>query len=156
MTPAQKTALFVAVTAVTLAAMFLAPPVAQPPSFHHFADGRSLWGIPNFGNVMSNLPFVMIGTYGILMVAGAPVAWAIRSIYLVLFAAVILTGLGSAYYHWHPNDDTLVRDRIPMTVVFMSFLAATLAELVSKPLGVQLLIPLVALGISSVLWWHFT
>ena len=85
-----------AVTAVTMAAVFLAPPIAQPLTFHHFADDRPLWGIPNFGNVCSNLPFVLIGVYGIWLVATAPVSWAIRSIYLVLFAGVVLTGLGLA------------------------------------------------------------
>ena len=156
MTPAQKKGLFMAVSAVTLAAVFLLPPVAQAISFHHFADDRPLWGIPNFGNVFSNLPFVLIGTYGIFLVVAAPAPWAMRWIYLVLFAGVMLTGLGSAYYHWHPDNDTLVWDRIPMTIVFMSFLSATLAELVSRPLGMRLLVPLVALGVGSVLWWHYT
>lgn len=149
MTPAVKSGLLIAVTAITLVAIFLAPPIAQPLSFHHFADTRSLWGIPNFGNVMSNVPFVVIGVYGIWLVAAAPAPRSIRSIYLVLFAGVVLTGLGSAHYHWHPDNDTLVWDRIPMTIVFMSFLAATLAELVNRPLGVRLLVPLVALGITS-------
>lgn len=156
MTPVQKNGLFITVTAASLAAVFLVPPMAQALSFHHFADDRSLWGIPNFGNVCSNLPFVLIGTYGIWMVAATPVSWSIRSMYLVLFAGVVLTGLGSAHYHWYPNNDTLVWDRIPMTIVFMSFLAATLAELVNKRLGARLLVPLVALGIGSVLWWHYT
>jgi hypothetical protein len=156
MTSAQKSRLFIAVTAITLVAVFLAPPIAQPLSFHHFADSRALWGMPNFGNVVSNVPFVVIGIYGILMILGAPVPWSIRSIYLVLFAGVVLTGLGSAYYHWHPDNDTLVWDRIPMTIVFMSFLSATLAELVSRRLGVRVLLPLVAVGIGSVLWWHYT
>jgi hypothetical protein len=156
MTSPQKSGLFIAVTAITLVAVFLAPPIAQPLSFHHFADSRALWGMPNFGNVVSNVPFVVIGIYGILMILGAPVPWSIRSIYLVLFAGVVLTGLGSAYYHWHPDNDTLVWDRIPMTIVFMSFLSATLAELVSRRLGVRVLLTLVAVGIGSVLWWYYT
>lgn len=156
MTPARKSWLFIAVAVITLVAVFLAPPIAQPLSFHHFADSRPLWGIPNFGNVMSNVPFVVIGAYGILMVARARVSWGIRSIYLLLFIGVVLTGLGSAHYHWHPDNDTLVWDRIPMTIVFMSFLSATVAELVSRPVGVRLLLPLVALGVGSVLWWHYT
>jgi hypothetical protein len=90
------------------------------------------------------------------MVAGAPVSGTIRSIYLVLFAGVVLAGLGSAYYHSHPDNDTLVWDRMPMTIVFMSFLCATMAELASWRLGVRLLVPLVALGMGSVLWWHYT
>jgi hypothetical protein len=152
----QKYGLLLGGTFVTLAAIFLVPPIPQILSFHHFADDRSLWGIPNFGNVMSNVPFVVIGCYGMGLVMSAPISWTIRLIYLLLFIGVALTGLGSAHYHWHPDNDTLVWDRIPMTIVFMSFLAATLAELVSRPLGLRLLVPLVAVGVGSVLWWHYT
>lgn len=145
-----------AITLVTLVITLLSSRIPQELSFHHFADDRSLWGIPNFGNVMSNLPFLVIGIYGLAKVAQSSAPMAIRSIYGLLFVGVILTGLGSAYYHWHPDNDTLVWDRSPMTIVFMSFLAATIAELVSRQLGIRLLLPLVAIGVGSVLWWHYT
>jgi hypothetical protein len=156
MLPNQKGTLLWVISLFTLIALFWVPPIAQPLSFHHFADTRQLWRIPNFGNVVSNLPFLIIGFYGLILVARSPVPNAIRSIYLFLFFGVLLTGVGSAYYHWHPDNDTLVWDRIPMTIVFMSFLSATVAELVSRRLGIRLLVPLVAVGIGSVLWWHYT
>jgi hypothetical protein len=130
--------------------------MAQDPTFHNFADIRSLWTIPNFANVVSNLPFLIIGSCGLAIVSKATVPSGIRWTYWILFAGVVLTGLGSAFYHLHPNNDTLVWDRIPMTIVFMSFLAATVAELASQRVGVRLLLPLVIIGISSVLWWHYT
>lgn len=154
--PSKKLNLLIAITLVSVIAIFLPAPIPQPSAFHHFADDRSLWGIPNFGNVMSNLPFVLIGLYGLGMVVKAPVPATIRLMYGLLFAGVILTGLGSAHYHWHPDNDTLVWDRMPMTIVFMSFLSATVAELVDPRLGVRLLLPLVAVGVGSVLWWHYT
>lgn len=77
-------------------------------------------------------------------------------IYGVLFAGILLTGLGSAYYHYNPNNDSLIYDRIPMTIVFMSLLSATIAELIDTRLGTRLLSLLVAIGVSSVLWWHYT
>jgi hypothetical protein len=156
MTRNQKYWLLGLLTLVTLAALFLLPPVAQSLSFHHFADDRSLWGIPNFGNVASNLPFLVIAIIGLVTVVRATVPSAIRLTYTLLFVGVLLTGLGSAYYHWNPNNDTLVWDRIPMTIVFMSLLAATVAELVSRRLGVGLLLPLVAVGVGSVIWWHYS
>jgi hypothetical protein len=152
----QKRMLLSVITVCTLIPVFLAAPIAQSPSFHLFADNRWLWGIPNFGNVVSNLPFLTIGFYGLVIVMRAAVPGAIRWTYLLLFLGVVLTGLGSAYYHWHPDNNTLVWDRIPMTIVFMSFLSATVAELISRPLGVRLLLPLVAVGVGSVLWWHYT
>ena len=156
MRPIQKSALLLTITLFTLIAVLLLPPVPQSLAFHHFADTRPLWGIPNFGNVVSNLPFLVIGIYGLSPVARSPVPAAIRYIYRLLFVGVVLTGLGSAHYHWHPDNDTLVWDRIPMTIVFMSFLSATVAELVSRRLGIRLLVPLVAVGVGSVLWWHYT
>jgi len=156
MTARQKTILLLAFTLISLVVPFLLPPVAQSLSFHHFADTRPLWGIPNFGNVISNLPFLVIGTYGLIMVLRAPVPASIRWTYVLLFVGVILTGVGSAFYHQHPDNDTLVGDRIGMTIVFMSFLSATVAELVSRPVGVRLLWRLLAVGIGSVLWWHYT
>jgi hypothetical protein len=106
----KKGNLILTISLLTLAAIFLMPPITQSTSFHHFADTRSLWGIPNFGNVASNLPFLIIGCYGVVLEALSSVPGAIRATYLVLFLGVLLTGLGSAYYHWHPDNDTLVWD----------------------------------------------
>ncbi len=152
----RKSWLLALVTLITLVAVFFAPPIGQALSFHHFADGRPLWGIPNFGNVASNLPFLIVAVFGLVTVLKAVVTPAIRVTYIFLFLGVLMTGLGSAYYHWNPNNDTLVWDRIPMTIVFMSLLAATVTELVNRRLGVGLLLPLVAVGVGSVLWWHYT
>ncbi len=156
MTHSRKIWLLILLTLTTLVAIFLAPPIPQALSFHHFADDRALWGIPNFGNVTSNLPFLIVAIIGLVRVMKTTAPPAIRATYALLFVGVLLTGLGSAHYHWNPNNDTLVWDRIPMTIVFMSLLAATVAELISRPLGIRLLLPLVALGVGSVLWWHYT
>src|SRR5260370_31480899 len=113
---------------ITVSAIFLfLPPVHQDLSYHTFADQRTLWGIPNFFNVASNLPFLVIGLLGIWFIGVQtrnsqtvldPVE---RWPYLVLFAGVSLTALGSGYFHWAPNNDRLVWDRLPMAVRFMAF-----------------------------------
>ncbi|MFM7989159.1 MAG: hypothetical protein ACKPKO_58580, partial [Candidatus Fonsibacter sp.] len=41
----------------------------------------------------------------------------------LFFIAIILTGLGSSYYHLSPNDLTLVFDRLAMSLVFAVVLA---------------------------------
>jgi len=151
-----KSLILLAITGVSLILIFWIPPVRQDLAFHNFADARSLIGIPNAGNILSNIPFLVIGVYGIVVVLGSSQPFSIRVIYTMLFIGVILTGFGSAYYHWHPDNDRLVCDRMPMTIVFMSFLSAIIAEVVSRPVGVRLLLPLVALGIASVLWWRYT
>ena len=42
------------------------PPLLQNQDYHQFADQRELFGIPNFWNVVSNLPFIAIGAAGLL------------------------------------------------------------------------------------------
>jgi hypothetical protein len=155
MKPTSKAILIVGLSVVAVVVVLFLPAVPQDPAFHSFADQRTLWGIPNFANVASNLPFLVIGVIGLSRVARAGVP-AMGWIYGVLFVGVLLTGLGSAYYHWHPDNDRLVWDRIPMTIVFMSLLAATFAELLDRQLGFGLLFPLVGVGVGSVLYWHWT
>ncbi len=69
---------------------------------------------------------------------------------------IFMTGIGSAYYHWSPDNDTLVWDRLPMTIVFMSLLSLTIMARIDFKLGFWLLIPLIIFGIFSVLYWHWT
>jgi len=123
-------------------------------SYHLFADQRTISGIPNFANVLSNIPFLFIGMYGLFLLRKSPAP--INHIYTVLFSGIFLTGLGSAYYHYAPDNNSLVFDRIPMTLVFMAFLSATIAAWVDFKTGIRLLIPLLVLGVASVLWWHYT
>ena len=44
-------------------------PIPQDPAYHNFTDRRSLLGIPNFGNVASNLPFIGIGALGLILLS---------------------------------------------------------------------------------------
>jgi hypothetical protein len=76
--------------------------------------------------------------------------------YWVFFAGVALTSAGSAYYHLAPDEARLVWDRLPMTVAFMSLLAAMVSERISVRTGNLLLVPLVALGIASVAYWRWS
>jgi hypothetical protein len=74
----------------------------------------------------------------------------------VFFGSVALTSAGSAYYHLAPDDARLVWDRLPMTVAFMSLVAAIVAERISARAGSLLLAPLVILGIASVAYWRWS
>jgi hypothetical protein len=44
------------------------PPMPQPLAYHDMADQRSLLGIPNALNVLSNLPFAIVGVLGLATV----------------------------------------------------------------------------------------
>ena len=67
---------------------------------------------------------------------------------------LILTAFGSGYYHLAPDNARLVWDRIPMTIVFMSFVAALIAERINLRLGLGLWPFLLVVGIYSVFQWH--
>lgn len=134
---------------VTLLALLPLPPLLQDQDYHQFADQRTLFGIPNFWNVVSNLPFIAAGAAGLLRLRR-------DSITFVLFFGIFLTGFGSSYYHWNPTDQTLFWDRLPMTLSFAAVLAAVVEERVDERAGRILLRPLLAIGIFSLLLWRWT
>ena len=80
----------------------------QEEAYHQFADRRSWLGIPNFANVVSNLPFLLVGVAGLRALArGDHPSTAFgdrweRRAFALLFAAVALVAFGSGYYHAHP------------------------------------------------------
>jgi hypothetical protein len=144
----------------TIGAVFLfVPAIPQDPLYHEFSDARRLFGIANFWNVASNLPFLVIGASGLayvyrysaqVCVAGLEIAYA------VFFAGVLLTAFGSSYYHLAPGNETLVWDRLPMTIGFSGLITIIVGEFVSVRAASRLLIPLLVLGFGSVEYWAWT
>jgi len=133
----------------SLAGLLLLPPIPQDQSYHQFADQRAILGIPNFWNVVSNLPFLAVGAAGLWRFRDDPAT-------IVLFLGIFLTGIGSSYYHWDPNDRTLFWDRLPMTLAFAAILALVVAERVNARAGAILLWPALAIGLFSLLLWLWT
>ncbi|MCB8919999.1 MAG: alkaline phytoceramidase [Ardenticatenaceae bacterium] len=164
MLPRQRLNLLLALTLPVLILTFVEPPIAQDPSYHHFADQRLIWNIPNFFNVTSNLPFLIFGGMGLFFL------WRLRRTggwptfaelveerpYLIFFIGVAITSFGSAYYHLDPNNTHLVWDRLPMTFGFMSIFAAVIMERIDRDAGLRLLWPMVIVGIGSVVYWYWS
>jgi hypothetical protein len=148
-----------AVLATVLVAA-ISPPIPQDLAYHAFADRRSWLGIPNAGDVLSNVPFAIIGLLGLAATfsrrAGAFVDPWERWPYAVLFAGVALTSLGSGYYHLAPDNARLVWDRLPIAVGFMGLLTALLAERVSVAIARWLFVPLLVVGAAGVLYWYWS
>ena len=134
---------------VTLVGLLPLPPILQNPDYHQFADQRTLFGIPNFWNVVSNFPFIAVGAVGLLRLRRDLITF-------VLFMGIFLTGFGSSYYHLNPTNETLFWDRLPMTLCFAAILAAVVEERVDARAGKVLLRPLLAIGIFSLLLWRWT
>lgn len=130
------------------------PSFGQELAYHQFVDVRSYFGIPRELDVLSNLPFLLIGVVGFWQCRQLPaLSW--RLPWQVFFAGVALVGIGSAYYHWAPDNERLVWDRIPMTVGFMGLVTALLAEQVSERAARWLLWPAVLIGVASVGYWFW-
>lgn len=130
-------------------------PIAQDPAYHAFADQRAFFDIPRFLDVVTNLPFLVVGIAGLLTTLRGGRSRACRS-WAVFFAGVALVAAGSAVYHADPNDRTLLWDRLPMTIGFMAVLTAVLSEHVHEKIETYALLPAVLTGMASVLWWSWT
>jgi len=139
----------------------LLPRVPQPSAYHNFADHRGWLGIPNFGDVTSNAGFAIVGIMGLVALQRrwSPIRFLDQREkwpYLIIFFGLLLTAVGSSYYHLAPDNARLVWDRLPMTIVFMSLVAALVAERISVRAGLTLLPFLLAIGVASVFQWRWS
>lgn len=156
--------MLILLTAIMVPICWILPRIPQPLTYHQFADRRSFLGISNFGDVVSNLPFALIGIWGLAFLlrsrfsknAGVFLDERERWPYLFAFAGLLLTAFGSSYYHLAPDNARLLWDRLPMTITFMSIVAAVIAERISVRLGIRLLPILLFIGLASVFQWEWS
>jgi hypothetical protein len=157
--PDWRTWLLVGSAAVFASAAALMPAQPQPAWYHAFADCRTFWAVPNFFNVLSNLPFLAAGGMGLALLWRGRGEFADpreQMPYLVFFLGALLTSAGSAYYHLAPDNGRLVWDRLPMTLGFAGLVSAAITERVQPRAGLRLLWPLLAVGAGTVLFWYAT
>jgi len=146
-------------TVLTTFVVILAPPVSQDQGYHNFADQRYILGIPHFWNVITNFPFLVVGITGFFKIQKPDLTGVVPGLfkaYLIFFLGLVLTGLGSGYYHLDPSNSTLVGDRMAITITFMSFFVLIFGESISIKTASNLLVPLLFLGLSSVVYWNIT
>lgn len=136
-----------------IVATFIAPPIAQDAAYHQFSDQVTVLGIPNFWNVVSNVPFLIVGALGLVRLQAIVSTSKIQ--YLLFFLGVALVSIGSGYYHLHPSNSSLVFDRLPMTIAFMALFSIVISEFINDKLGLQLLLPLIIIGQLSIVYWLF-
>ena len=150
------------VAGATLAAVFAHR--LRAPAYNVFADQVTCLGIPNFTNVASNLAFVLVGVWGLAWF------WTERSrllgtrfrtrtelgLYASFFAAAVLVGLGSAYYHYVPTNATLFWDRCPMTLAVAALTGAFIAERVDGRAGVAVGLALAIFLPGTLVYWRMS
>lgn len=156
---AKRTGAIALLTAACFVAAFLLPAVPQPLDYHDFADHRDYFGVANALDTLSNLAFLLAGIAGLWVTARPRTAFAHASEripYAVFFAGVLLTALGSGYYHLAPDNERLFWDRLPMTIAFMALVAAQVGDRIDARAGRWLLVPALLVGAASVLYWRAT
>lgn len=159
MRPTRAEVLLLAGIGLLLALAWWAPPVAQPPAFHAYAEQRTLWGIPHALDVLSNLPFALaaaIGLWRLQRVPPAALPAGQRGCARLFFWGLLLTAAGSAWYHLQPNDPGLAADRLGMAVAFAGLLGLVAASAVSDRAGRILAPVLLLLAAAAVVQWYVT
>lgn len=145
---------YAAVVVIVTAAL---PPQTQNLAYHNFADTRSWLGIPRFGDVASNAAILAAGLAGLAVLRRSRErSPAVRAMQGLFYGAIVLTAVGSAYYHWAPDSPHLLWDRLPLALVAACFPALVLADRANlSGAGRWALAFWLAYGPLSVLYWYF-
>jgi hypothetical protein len=128
--PATRWLIIAAIGLAAAAAVAMLRPIAQPQSYHEFADQRTIFGIARGMDVLSNAAFLVPGLLGLWFVlrAGKTLDAGTRWAFAILFFGLALTSAGSAYYHLDPDNQRLVFDRMPMIIVMAGCVGAVVAD----------------------------
>ncbi|MCB1760107.1 MAG: hypothetical protein KDI68_10070 [Gammaproteobacteria bacterium] len=155
----ERIGILLALTLLVAAVLLSLDPLPQDPGYHRFADDRKLLGIPNLNDVVSNLAFVLVGALGLVRLFNGRLQAAFhapseRRPYLLFFAALLLVGLGSTYYHLLPSNERLFWDRLPIATAFLALCAAVVADRIDARAGNGWLLLLLTLsgGVALGYW----
>jgi len=151
----QREILLISIAVISVVTVMNLQSISQDLAYHKFADDRYFLGTPNFLNVFSNIPFVLVGIMGIFYLIRKREGSSHWS-WLTLFIGVALVSIGSGYYHLNPNNETLLWDRLPMTIGFMGLFTAVLSEYVNPKIERYFLVPAILTGFMSILTWQLT
>lgn len=148
--------------AALMVALLLAccgPFLPQYAQYHAFADQRALWGLPQAMDVLSNLPFAIMGIVGLVRLRGGPelqLGGAQRQLAAVFFAGLIITALCSGWYHLQPTDASLSVDRLGMVLAFAGLLGLAVADRLSARAGICISVVVLLLGPPAIQVWATT
>lgn len=140
--PSRWAEFFLLLAVAALAALAaLLPATGLPAGYHHFADQRTLAGLPHALDVLSNLPFAAMGAWGLGWLRRVPVGrigTAQRGLTALFFIGLIATAFCSSGYHLEPHDAGLCIDRVGMSLAFAGLLGLAAADRIGARAGVAL------------------
>jgi hypothetical protein len=120
---------------------------------HPFVDARPWLGLPNAMDVLTNLPLALTGGWGLWRLQSHTLTPTARAVMGVFFSGLLLSGLGSAWYHWAPDAAGLAWDRLGMAVAFAGAIGLTMHERGLPGVREALWVLLGAAAVSAVLPW---
>ena len=149
-------ALLLAVAALAALAALL-PATGLPAGYHDFADQRTLLGLPHALDVLSNLPFAVMGAWWLWWLRRVPLdrlGTAQRGLAGLFFIGLIATAFCSSGYHLDPHVAGLCIDRVGMSLAFAGLLGLAAADRISARAGVALaaLVAVAAPATALVAW----
>lgn len=128
-------------------------PIAQDASYHQFADQRTWFGVAHGQNTWSNVPFFLAGLLALSRIRRCPTA--LKQSALTMAFGLLGVAVGSTWYHLAPTDQTLVWDRLPMSIAFAAALALIASDRVDTRIRAWLWL-LVVLAVGSIGLWVST
>lgn len=169
----RREAWLVGAAALLLLLGLLAPDMRGPGAGSvSLSDVRTLMGLPNAIDVLSNIPFLAVGLLGLrrlhqlehghdhghapglvhdeLPGSALDCAW-------LFFAGLVLVAAGSAFYHLQPDDVLrLAGDRAAMAVAFAGVIGLAVADRVSPRAAWPAACIALAAGLLAVAVFHET
>jgi len=137
-----------------------------------FTDVRHFLGLPNALDVLSNLPFLVVGVLGLYRlhrlehghehghvpgVAHDELPGSALDCAWLFFAGLVLVSAASAFYHLQPDDMLrLAGDRAAMAVAFAGMLGLAVSDRVSPRAGWPTACVALAAGLLAVAVFHET
>ena len=130
--------MLVATLAASVAVALFGPVITQPAHQHAFADQRIWAGIPHAMDVLSNIAFAVLGSWGLvklLVVMRRVKHDAEHALAALFFIGLIVTAAASTWYHLQPDDAGLGVDRMGMVVAFSGLLGLAVAGRAGRVAG---------------------
>jgi hypothetical protein len=147
--------ILLSIVVIAILGVISLPSISHDLTHHRFADCRTILTIPNGNNVLSNVFLCISGILGFRrfsLFANGPAVFRWR----FFFISITFAGLGSAYYHWLPTNNSLFWDRLPMTLGFAALSASLFAERFGERIGQVLFVPFVFLSTVGIVYWWST
>jgi len=147
------------ITVAAVGGLIVYGPIPQLADYHAFADRREVLGVPHWGDVISNAGFAFVGIWGLRVLLNARRIEPGRAGLLgygLFFVSLLLTAIGSSFYHWAPDNDRLVWDRLPIALACAGLLVAVRAESNRSTREIAWTVGLAVAAVASVFWWQIT